>query len=243
MKSGLVFLIFVAAGLAAEPPLDRMFDAQLTASQRNDACFELRGRSEPNIREAILRAIKIEQLRACTSTNLRVIGAESELRTVLQDKDPEIRAVGARELGSLRKIALLPELATAAADPNLLVATNAVEGLTRYTTPEVLPYLDSLARKGGIVGILALDRLAALKDPARLAIARQLLNSSEVPDRVAGMRVIGDDGDASDLPVLRRIAGTKPEVMIQQRGFGLMPTIDLSRAAQATIAQIETRNR
>jgi hypothetical protein len=55
------------------------------------------------------------------------------------------------------------------------------------------------------------------------------------------MRVIGAMGGKEDLPTLREIASKPSPVMVRQRGFGLMPSIDLARAAKATIAQIETR--
>ena len=189
----------------------------------------------------MLRAMKLDSLRSCAATNLRVAGAESELKQALSYEAAEIRATAARELGSFQDKDLLPALAKLAADPNLLVATNALYALTQYQYDSGWPYLEPLARKGGIVGIMALDRIYALKDPRALEIARGLLNNSEVPDRVAAMRVIGEIGDRTDLPALREIASHPEPMMVRQRGFGLMPAIDVSKAAKTTIAQIESR--
>jgi len=56
------------------------------------------------------------------------------------------------------------------------------------------------------------------------------------------MRVIGAAGDASDLPPLRKIANSHEESLAQRnRGFGFMPPINLSRAAQSAIAAIERK--
>jgi HEAT repeat protein len=237
----LILMSACTVAMAAGAPLDRMFDTRLTVSQRNDACFELRGQKDAATSAAMLRALKLEELRSCASSNLRVAGAIDELRQALASEAPEIRATAARELGSFEKSELLEPLAQAAADPNLLVATNALYALNQYRDPAVWPYLEALAGKGGIVGIMALDRIHELHDPQALAIARKVLDHREVPDRVAAMRVIGEAGDSSDLPRLQAIAAKPEEVMVRQRGFGLMPAIDVSKAARATITQIQAR--
>jgi HEAT repeat protein len=227
--------------LAADTAIDRMSDAALTVSQRNNACFELRGQNTPEVRAAMVKALKLDILLPCAVTNLRIAGAIDELQQALADGTPEIRAAAARELGSFGKPELIPVLAKAANDPNLLVASNGLYGLSQYSDPAVFPDLEAIARKGGIVGIMALDRIFDLHDPAALGIARKLLGNSEVPDRVAAMRVIGVMGGKEDLPALREIASKPEPVMIRQRGFGLMPSIDISKAATATIAQINAR--
>ncbi len=232
----------VALASAAETPLERMFDSKLTSAQRMDACFELRGDGSKSVAQAMLKALELDLLRPCAATNLRKAGGVDELKRALQHESPDVRSAAARELGSFQIPALLPALAKVAADPNLLVATNGLEGLTRYSGPEVFPYLETLAKKGGIVGILALDRLEVLKAPEALTIARQMLKSGEAPERVAAIRIIGESGDLADLPALREIARLKEPAMPQQRGFGLMPQIDLSRASQSSIAQIEKRS-
>ena len=54
------------------------------------------------------------------------------------------------------------------------------------------------------------------------------------------LRVIGASGDASDLPALRAIAAAGQENLTQRnRGFGLMPPVNLARAATGAIAAIE----
>lgn len=227
--------------LGADTALERMADAGLTVAQRNSACFELRGQNTPEVRMAMLKALQLELLRACASTNLRVAGDIAELKQALLDETPEIRATAARELGSFEKPELMEALAKAANDPNLLVATNGLYALNQYEDAGVFRYLEPIARKGGIVGIMALDRLLDRHDGEALGIARKLLSSSDVPDRVAGMRVIGAMGGPDDLPALREIAAKPQPAMVRQRGFGLMPSIDLARAAKATIQQIETR--
>jgi hypothetical protein len=56
------------------------------------------------------------------------------------------------------------------------------------------------------------------------------------------MKVIGTAGDATDLPELQKIAASNVETLAQRdRGFGLMPPINLARSAQAAIASIEKR--
>jgi hypothetical protein len=54
------------------------------------------------------------------------------------------------------------------------------------------------------------------------------------------MRALAQMGDASDLPRLKEIARTETQaVAAQNRGFGLMPPISLSKAALTTIDAIE----
>jgi HEAT repeat protein len=236
-----ILLLTACLSAYAINPAERMFDTSLTTAQRNDACFALRGAADAPTREAMYRALKLESLRACAATNLRAAGAVEELKQALTDESPEVRAAAARELGSLRQTELLPLLAKAAADPNLLVATNALHGLNQFAGPEVVLYLEPIAQKGGILGIQALGHLDTMKSPAALRVARVLLQHDDVADRVSAMKVLGDSGDATDLPALRAIAASKAEVMVSRRGFGLMPPIDVARAAKATIGQIEAR--
>jgi hypothetical protein len=104
----------------------------------------------------------------------------------------------------------------------------------------VVPHLAELASRGGMIGDMALDRLHQL-DPVRaLQIARQLLGSAQVPDKLYALRVIGASGDSSDLPALRAIAAAGQENLTQRnRGFGLMPPVNLARAARAAIEAIQ----
>ena len=93
-----------------------------------------------------------------------------------------------------------------------------------------------------MIGDMALDRLAQLQSTRALGVARELLASSQVPDRLYAMRVIGAFGDASDLAELNKIAKASPESLSQRaRGFGFMPAIHLARAAQSAIASIQSR--
>ena len=56
------------------------------------------------------------------------------------------------------------------------------------------------------------------------------------------MRALAQMGDSTDLPKLREIARNETEKFAaQNRGFGLMPAISLSKAAQTTIEAIEKR--
>jgi HEAT repeat protein len=220
----------------------RMLDPSLTVAQRNDACFELRGVSTLEVTVAMSRALGDPKIRACAGINLRRVSAVDELKVALAEGSPEVRALAARELGSFEKPELLPLLAQTARDPQLLVATNAVEGLANYRDPVVVPYLLDIAKTGGLVGVAALNRALAFHDDRIPAVARELLSHPDISDKLAAMRVLGDVGDASDVPALRQIAETETgTVSSKSRGFGLMPAISLSRAAQTAIEQIQTR--
>jgi HEAT repeat protein len=174
--------------------------------------------------------------------NLRKAGAISELKDALTDPNFEIRALAARELGGFEKPELLPVLTAAAHDPQLLVGINAVEGLADYRDAAVLPYLLELARAGGLVGTSALDRAMTFHDPRVLETARALLGNKDVSDKLAAMRIIGAMGDKTDIPKLREIQEKETgKVSAAGRGFGLIPAISLSRAAETTIEKIEAR--
>ena len=54
-------------------------------------------------------------------------------------------------------------------------------------------------------------------------------------------QIVGDLGDAADLPRLREMAAKSQPVSVGARGFGLMPVVDLSRVAKSAIAEIEKR--
>lgn len=222
--------------------LAKMQDPALTVAQRNNACYELRGVAAPEAIAAMRQALGDGKVRACAGLNLRAVGAIAEFKDALSDQVPEVRGLAARFLGSFEKPELLPALAAAARDPQLLVATNAVEGLANYRDPAVVPYLLDLAKSGGIVGAAALNRALQFNDPRVVDVARNLLDQPDVSDRLAGMHALAQVGDSSDLPRLREIARKETEaVAAQNRGFGLMPAISLSRAAQTTIEAIQKR--
>ena len=169
--------------------LARMMDPSLNVAQRNNACFELRGNTEAEVIATMRKALNDTAVRACAGTNLRKAGAVAELKDALTDPNFEVRALAARELGGFEKPELLPLLAAAARDPQMLVGINAIEGLADYRDPVVLPYLLHIAKDGGLVGAAALDRALAFHDPRVLETARGLLGSKDVSDQLAAMRI------------------------------------------------------
>jgi len=217
-------------------------DPSLNVAQRNNACFELRGSNDPEVIATMRKALNETPVRACAGTNLRKAGAIAELKDALADPNFEVRALAARELGAFEKPELLPLLAAAARDPQMLVGINAMEGLSDYRDAVVLPYLLNLAKDGGLVGTAALDRAVTFHDPRVLETARALLGSKDVSDKLAAMRVIGEMGNQTDIPNLRAIQEKETEmVSAAGRGFGLIPAISLSRAAETTIEKITAR--
>jgi HEAT repeat protein len=231
----------LAAATADEERLSRMFDEKLTIAQRNDACFALRGNRSPEVIAAMRSALASQPVRACASRNLRVADAIDEFRSALSASQPEVRAEAARQLGSFERPELIELLAKTARDPNMLVATNAVMGLGYYRDRAVLPYLLDLAKGGGVVGVAALSRAAQFNDTATLPIARNLLATNDAPAKLLALKIIGDLGDATDLPRLREMAAKSQPVSVRGRGFGLMPAVDLSRVARSAIDAIEKR--
>jgi len=242
LRFSLFSLIPALAFCADQPPLERLFDGKLTSSQRATACFELRGNSELDVVNAMGKALEDPAVLTCAADNLRIAGAIDTLKRALSSQDAQVRAAAVRQLGTFQKPGLLEAINAAALDENLLVATNALGALTEYKDPAVIPYLSILAKRGGMVGDMALDRLAELESATALGFARELLKSSQVPDELYAMRVIGSFGDASDLPELTKIAKSTPENLTQRaRGFGFMPAINLARAAQSAIESIQSR--
>lgn len=240
MKSILLVTLAIAANAADLQPL---FDPHLNATQRVNACFALRGNAEEETIRAMARALEDPDLIACASANLRVAKAAPALARVLAESpNPQARAAAARELGSFHDPALVDPLAAAAADANILVASNALAALSEYRDPSVIPHLTILATKGGMIGDMALERILQLDAGGALSIARTLIQSQQVPDKLYSIRVLGAAGDRTDLPELRKIAATNEEAPAQRtRGFGLMPPINLARAAQSAIGSIESR--
>ena len=148
MKRFCLFLFWAGALAAAGDPVGRMLDEKLTAAQRNDACFALRGNRSHEAIAAMRGALASDLVRACAARNLREAGALDELKGALAAPEPEVRAVAARELGSFERPELLEVLLKAAHDPNVLVSTNAVMGLGQYRDRAVLPYLLDLVAGG-----------------------------------------------------------------------------------------------
>jgi len=241
MKRFGFFLFCTCALAAAGDPVGRMLDEKLTAAQRNNACFALRGNRSHEVVAAMRGALASEVVRACAARNLREAGAVDELTSALAAPEPEVRAVAARELGSFERPELIEVLVKAAHDPSVLVATNAVMGLGQYHDRAVLPKLLDLAAGGGAVGIAALSRAARFDEPATLPVARKLLGGSEPAAKLIALLIVGECGDAGDLPRLRELAAKSEPVGARGRGFGLMPALDISRAAKSAIEGIEKR--
>jgi len=243
MKTWILYLTPLAVFAADQSPLQRLFDSKLSPTARATACFQLRGSADPDVISAMSRALEDPDLLSCAADNLRLAGAVEPLRVALSSPEAPVRAAAARELGSFQKVELLEPLALAAGDVNALVSSNALAGLSQYDDPAVIPYLAALAKKGGMTGDLALDRISQLDPALALVIGRELLGSDQVPDKLYAMRVIGSLGSASDLAPLRRIASSGQETLAQRdRGFGFMPGINLARAAQSAISSIESRD-
>jgi HEAT repeat protein len=175
------------------------------------------------------------------AANLRVAGASGERLDALADSEPAVRAVAARELGNLRQPEFPAPLREAADDPDLLVASNAIEGLVRYEGHSSAPELREIAMVGGVMTTLAFDNLVEWQDPEVLSIARRLVNQKEPGDQLAGIRALGLVGDSSDLPKLRELSKNDTGLASGGRGFGLMPAISISRAAATAIQNIEQR--
>jgi HEAT repeat protein len=244
MKITLLCMVPFVLTAADQTAVQRLFDSKLNPTQRASACFELRGDATPDVINALSRALDDAAVRACSADNLRMAGATEALKRALSNPEAEVRAAAARELGAFRKQELLEPLSIAAQDENALVATNALAGLSMYPGPEVVPYLTVIAKRGGMTGDMALDRLSELDARAGLLVARGLLGSVQVPDKLYAMKVLGATGDLSDLPELRKIAASNGETLSQRdRGFGFMPPINLARSAQAAIAAIEKRGK
>lgn len=220
-----------------------MSNERLTAAQRNDACVALRGSKSKEVVEAMRHALGTQKTRACAGSNLQLAGAIDALKDALGDDDPNIRALAARELGKFQTPELLGSIAKAAADPNQLVAANALHGLMEYQDGSALPFLPHLAKSGGMVGTMSLNWLAQRNQPQALSIARQFFRTGETTDRLAAIRIIGQMGDSSDLPELKKLAATNEELSARGRGFGFMPAVSVGRAARTAIDLIESKPR
>jgi HEAT repeat protein len=220
---------------------ERFTDNSLNYTQRNTACLGLRGDKTPEVIVAMRAALDNSNLQACAGANLRIAGASNELLSALKDSDPTARAVAARELGAMQKPEFLAPLRAAADDRDLLVASNAVEGLARYADHASAPQLREIAMMGGVLTALALDTLVDWQDMEVASIARKLMVRKDPGDRLAGIRAIGIAGDATDLPKLRELAKDEVTLGPGARGFGLMPAISISRAAKTAIRNIEQR--
>lgn len=232
-------LLFALSLPAFAGDLDRFLDIKLDYTPRNIACAALRGNRTPEVIAVMRASLTNIQLQQCAATNLRVAGATKELLDALADHDPTARAVAARELGSLHQPEFLAPLRKVADDPDLLVASNAIEGLVRYEDHSSAPQLREIALMGGVMTSLALDSLIDWHDPEVLSIARKLMARTDPGDRLAGIRAVGIAGDDSDVAQLRELAKDDENLASGGRGFGLMPAISISKAAQVAIQTLQ----
>jgi HEAT repeat protein len=238
MKSLLIFAL--AAPLLAGN-LETFTDGSLNYTQRNAACLALRGDKSEEAVTAMRAALTNINLQACAAANLRVAGAHAILAEALGGQEPSARAVVARELGVLQMPQYLAALRKAADDQDLLVASNAVEGLMRYEDHSSAPQLREIAALGGVMTSLAVNALTDWEDPDVLAIARRLIARRDPGDQLVGIRTIGQMGDASDLDALRELMKNDTQMGQGSRGFGLMPPISIGRAARTAMENIEKR--
>jgi len=234
-------LLFAAALPLFAGNLEQFTDNSLNYTQRNEACLALRGDGKPEVIAAMRAALNNTHLQTCAGANLRAAGASGELMNALEDRDPAARAVAARELGTMQKPEFRPALLKAAKDPDLLVATNAIEGLVRFEDHSSAPELREIALAGGVPTALAVETLIDWRDPEVLRIGRVLMTRKEPGDLLAGIRAVGLTGDASDLPKLRELIKDDVKLGSGARGFGLMPAISIARAAQTAIRNIDER--
>lgn len=234
-----ILLLTVVPAFAGD--LETFTDNALNATQRNTACLSLRGNKAPEVVAAMRSALDNSKLQACAGANLRIVDASEELLSGLEEKDPTARAVAARELGTMQKQEFIAPLRKAADDRDLLVASNAVEGLVRYEDHSTAPQLREIAMLGGVLTSLALDTLVDWHDPEVLGIARKLIAHREPGDQLIGVRAVGLTGNTADLPKLRELAKDETALSSGSRGFGLMPAISISRAARTAIQTIEAR--
>jgi hypothetical protein len=238
----IVLLLLTATLPLSAGDFENFTDNSLNYTQRNSACYALRGNKTPEIIAAMRQALDNSSLQSCAGTNLRVAGAAAELLNALeQDKDPTARAVAARELGTLQKPEYLAPLRKAAEDRDVLVESNAIEGLMRYEDHSSAPQLREVSLLGGVMTALAVDILVDWHDPEVAEIGRKLIARQEPGDKLIGIRAVGLTGNASDLPALHAMAKDDTMMGSGSRGFGLMPAISISRASRTAMANIEQR--
>jgi hypothetical protein len=218
-----------------------MLDPNASVAQRNDACYALRGERSAEAVKAFGQALGDRVVRACAARDLRAAGGIDELIAGLADTDADIQMAAARELGEMRDARALEALGRAALDVNMMVAASAIDALGARGDQSALPYLLGAAVQPGVPGIHALEQAARLNDPAVLPIARGVIEKGDIAGQVVALTILGDFGDASDLPKLRELAAKSDPVYSRGRGFGFMPPIDPGRAAQNAMAKINAR--
>jgi HEAT repeat protein len=236
-----IVLLFALSLPLFASDFDQFLDIKANYTMRNEACLALRGNADPEIIAAMRVSLENSQLQACAAANLRAAGATRELLDALTAPDPSVRAAAARELGAIQKPEFVAPLRKAADDRDILVASNAIEGLVRYEDHSTAPQLREIALMGGVLTSLALDTLIDWRDPQVLTIGRKLISRDAPGDQLAGIRAIGLTGDESDLPRLRELSKDDKGLASGGRGFGLMPAISIARAARTAIQNIGQR--
>ena len=211
-----------------------MFDPSLNPTQRISICHALRKGLSP---ETLEKALADPKLAQCAAAGLPA----AAFRRAMMSEEPWLRALAVRELGRFGKAEDLPGMVALTRDPNLLVMTSALQGLASYAGPEVVPYYEKMVAQPDAAGLMALQRLTERRHPLALQAARRFLAGTDVGGRLAALGALADLGDASDLPALRELAKEHEEMTAGGRGFGLMPSISLGRAAKTAVAKIETR--
>ena len=141
--------------------LARMMDPSLNVAQRNNACFELRGSTDPQVVATMRKALNDTAVRACAGTNLRKAGAIDELKDALGDANFEVRALAARELGGFEKPDLLPLLLAFAA---IYLVWGSTFLAIRFAV-QTLPPLLMMGTRHLVAGALLFAWLLARKEP------------------------------------------------------------------------------
>jgi HEAT repeat protein len=215
-----------------------MMDGNASVAQRNDACYALRGQRSVEVVSALKNALADKAVRACSARDLREAGAADALIEALDSSDADAQMAAARELGDLRDPRALEALGNLSLNDNVLLASTAISALSAYEPQIALPYLLRAAGQTSVSSLTALELAARSHDPAVLALARRILDKTDVAAQIVALAIIADLGDASDLPKLRELAAHSDPVYSRGRGFGFMPPIDVARAAKTAIDRI-----
>jgi HEAT repeats len=218
-----------------------MLDPKATVAQRNDACFALRGERSPDAVAAFATGLTDAAIRSCAARDLREAGAVDTLLNGLSAADAAVQIAAIRELEALRDPRALEPLGRAALSENVMVASAAISALGAYPDRTALDLLLRAAAQPNVAGITALEQAAHSHDAAVLPVARLVLETGDVAAQVIALGIIADQGDATDMPMLRKLAAQSDKVYSRGRGFGFMPPIDVARAAQTAIDRLSER--